>query len=448
MTLTRHSTTESTCRVLFRPREWALLTQPRAVVGFVVTLVAVDALLAIAGVWTTALRSAELLTAAAIVMSGAICVEAMRRLGLPQGMVRDLLGTWWIPVVLLLPPVYSLIVPIPLYLLMQYRIQRAVVFRRVFSAAVVALAGFSSSTVFHALIPGPIILLDGVTGAAGKSALISGEGIGAAILCAVLFTVCNTVLITGAIRMSVPEEPRRTTVWDSESLLLDAVEVCVGLIVSLLCALSLFLLLVALPPVLLLQRSLLFQQLQTAARTDPKTGLLNAVAWERVAKTELTRALRTGCPLAVLIIDIDHFKKVNDTHGHLVGDQVLLNVATMLSQQLRPYDVIGRLGGEEFVVLLPGADMAEACRTAERLRTQVGRMAQPINDITITVTVSIGVALLRVHGRDLLELMAAADLALYRAKDSGRDRVCLPVATTAGVPVRSVTDPPSDSRGS
>ena len=134
MTLTRHSTTESTCRVLFRPREWALLTQPRAVVGFVVTLVAVDALLAIAGVWTTALRSAELLTAAAIVMSGAICVEAMRRLGLPQGMVRDLLGTWWIPVVLLLPPVYSLIVPIPLYLLMQYRIQRAVVFRRVFSA--------------------------------------------------------------------------------------------------------------------------------------------------------------------------------------------------------------------------------------------------------------------------------------------------------------------------
>src|SRR5690606_18029718 len=200
------------------------------VVGFVVTLVAVDALLAIAGVWTTALRSAELLTAAAIVMSGAICVEAMRRLGLPQGMVRDLLGTWWIPVVLLLPPVYSLIVPIPLYLLMQYRIQRAVVFRRVFSAAVVALAGFSSSAVFHALIPGPIILLDGVTGAAGKSALISGEGIGAAILCAVLFTVCNTVLITGAIRMSVPEEPRRTTVWDSESLLLDAVEVCVGLI--------------------------------------------------------------------------------------------------------------------------------------------------------------------------------------------------------------------------
>ncbi|HLU96982.1 MAG TPA: GGDEF domain-containing protein [Thermobifida alba] len=448
MTLTRHPTAESNCRMLFRPREWALFTQPRAVVGYVVTLVAVDVLLAVVGLCTTVLRAEELLTAAAVVASGAVCVEAMRRLGMPQGMVRDLLGTWWIPVVLLLPPLYALLTPIPLYLLMQYRIQRAVVFRRVFSAAVVALAGFSASTVFHALVPGPVVLLDGVAGAAGGSALISGEGIGAAVLCAVLFTVCNTVLIAGALRLSVPEEPRRTTVWDSESLLLDAVEVCVGLIVSVLCALSLFLLLVVLPPVLLLQRSLLFQQLQTAARTDPKTGLLNAVAWERVAKTELARALRTGCPLAVLIVDIDHFKKVNDTHGHLIGDQVLLGVATALNHQLRQYDVVGRFGGEEFVVLLPGADMAEACRVAERLRTRVGRTALPVNDTTVTVTVSIGVALLRVHGRDLLELMAAADLALYRAKDSGRDRVCLPVAKAVGIPVRSANDPPAEARGS
>ncbi|KUP96812.1 sensor domain-containing diguanylate cyclase [Thermobifida cellulosilytica] len=448
MTLTRHPITERNRRVLFRPREWALFTQPRAVVGFVVALVAVDVLLAAVGVCTTAPRAGELLTAAVIVASGAVCVEAMRRLGMPQGMVRDLLGVWWIPVVLLLPPLYSLLTPIPLYVLMQYRIQRAVMFRRVFSAAVVALSGFSASTVFHALRPGQVVLLDGVAGSARSSVLLNGPGIGAAVLCAVLFTVCNTVLIAGAIRLSVPEEPRRTTVWNSESLLLDTVEVCVGLIVAVLCALSLFLLLVVLPPVLLLQRSLLFQQLQTAARTDPKTGLLNAVAWERVAKTELARALRTGCPLAVLIVDIDHFKKVNDTHGHLIGDQVLLGVATTLSHQLRQYDVIGRFGGEEFVVLLPGADMAEACRAAERLRTRVGRMALPVNDTTVTVTVSIGVALLRVHGRDLLELMAAADLALYRAKDSGRDRVCLPVAKSVGVSVRSADEPSAESRDS
>ncbi|MEY9210762.1 GGDEF domain-containing protein [Thermobifida halotolerans] len=447
MTLTRHPMTDRHRRVLLRPGEWALFAQPRAVVGFVVGLVVVDVLLAVVGLYTTVPRAEEALTAAALVLSGAVCVEAMRRLGMPQGMVRDLLGAWWIPVLLLLPPLYSLITPIPLYVLMQYRIQRAVMFRRVFSAAVVALAGFSASSVFHALVPGPVVLLGGVSGSAEGSALVTGEGIGAAVLCAVLFTLCNTVLIAGAIRLSVPEEPRRTTVWDSESLLLDAVEVCVGLIVAVLCALSLLLLLVVLPPVLLLQRSLLFQQLQTAARTDPKTGLLNAVAWERVAKTELARALRTGCPLAVLIVDIDHFKKVNDTHGHLFGDQVLLGVATTLSHQLRQYDVIGRFGGEEFVVLLPGADMAEACRAAERLRTRVSRMALPVNDTTVTVTVSIGVALLRVHGRDLLELMAAADLALYRAKDSGRDRVCLPVAKSVGATVRSAGDPPADTRG-
>jgi diguanylate cyclase (GGDEF)-like protein len=117
---------------------------------------------------------------------------------------------------------------------------------------------------------------------------------------------------------------------------------------------------------------------------------------------------------------------VNDTHGHLVGDQVLVGVASTLCGQLRDYDVVGRFGGEEFVVLLPGADTVEACRVAERLRGRVRRLAVPAEDGTVAVTISVGVALFRMHGEDLIELLAAADLALYRAKQSGRDRVCLP----------------------
>jgi diguanylate cyclase (GGDEF)-like protein len=131
------------------------------------------------------------------------------------------------------------------------------------------------------------------------------------------------------------------------------------------------------------------------------------------------------------MVDIDHFKRVNDTYGHLVGDQVLAGVATALRSQLRDYDVVGRFGGEEFVVLLPRADVAEARRVAERLRSRVGRMAIPVDDAMITVTISAGVAIMSLHGDDLIELLAAADLALYRAKELGRDRICLPVAPLA-----------------
>jgi diguanylate cyclase (GGDEF)-like protein len=228
-----------------------------------------------------------------------------------------------------------------------------------------------------------------------------------------------------------------------------------------------------------MQRSLLHQQLRAAARTDAKTGLLNASAWQREAGAEITRALRGGGPLALLLVDIDHFKRVNDMHGHLVGDRVLHQLADELGHEVRDSDVLGRFGGEEFVVLLPGSDADEACRAAERLRvraaaitvpadgTRIGQLgygfprpgpagagsgpagngggpeavaehepgagaegiapwgdtASPPARAAVNVTISIGIAMLRTHGRDLLELLAAADLALYRAKDSGRDQV-------------------------
>jgi len=206
-------------------------------------------------------------------------------------------------------------------------------------------------------------------------------------------------------------------------LLLDLTETCVGILVAVTCALSYLLLLVALPPVILLQRSLMHQQLAAAARTDPKTGLLNAAAWQREADAEVARAQRTSSPLALLLVDVDHFKRVNDSHGHLIGDEVLRALATELRQQVRESDVVGRFGGEEFTVLLPRTDDAGAYGIAERLRTSAGRLSVAAADARINVTVSIGVAVLGQHGNDLFELLAAADVALYRAKDAGRDQV-------------------------
>jgi diguanylate cyclase (GGDEF)-like protein len=146
-------------------------------------------------------------------------------------------------------------------------------------------------------------------------------------------------------------------------------------------------------------------------------------------------------PAAVLLVDIDHFKRVNDTYGHLAGDELLAATASTLGQHVRACDVLGRFGGEEFVAVLPGAGQQEACHIAERLRGRVRDIAvQPRGataaDDTVTVTVSIGGCAGR--GRwDLFELLAAADAALYRAKKSGRDRVCtLPPGAGPSDPLR------------
>ena len=135
------------------------------------------------------------------------------------------------------------------------------------------------------------------------------------------------------------------------------------------------------------------QQLAAAARTDAKTGLLNATAWQRKADAEVIRALRAGTPLSLLLLDVDHFKQVNDSHGHLIGDDVLRALATELRQQVRESDVVGRFGGEEFTILLPRTDGNGACRIAERLRKSAGLLsvaADPKTDARIRVTVSIG----------------------------------------------------------
>ncbi|MGP3961543.1 GGDEF domain-containing protein [Nonomuraea sp. 3N208] len=364
---------------------------------------------------STEVRWPDVGTFAALMGCGVVCIEATRRLGMPAGVSRDLLSAWWLPVALLLPPVYALFAPIVLQVLLQVRVRATVLHRRVFSAAAIGLAGCTASVLFHWFVRDPLALSRG-----------SGPPIMYAVAAAVLFSLLNIALIAIAAHMANPDITWREVLWDRESLLLDIVELCLGVTVSIACGLNLALLLLALPPVVLLQRSLLHAQLQAAARTDAKTGLLNAAAWQREADTEIVRARRTGDALALLIIDIDHFKRVNDAHGHLVGDQVLAGVAATLRSQLRDYDVVGRFGGEEFVVLLPGADIHEARQVAERLRSRIGHMAISADDTLVKVTISTGVALMSVHGDELIDLLAAADLALYRAKELGRDRVCIP----------------------
>jgi diguanylate cyclase (GGDEF)-like protein len=362
----------------------------------------------------TAATAGDITLFTGLMCCGALCVEATRRLGQPSGVWRDLLSAWWLPVALLLPPVYALIAPAVLGLLIYVRVRRSAVYRRVFSTAALGLAGACASALFRWLAPAvaQAQAADWLTYPGPKAWVMRPQQAALAVACAVVFIVVNTCLIAIAAWLADPDARLADMLWDRERMLLDLTETCVGILVTIACALSAILLVVALPPVILLQRSLLHSQLKAQARTDPKTGVLNAGAWQ-------------GEPLALLLADVDHFKMVNDTHGHLTGDAVLRTLATEMRQQVRESDLVGRFGGEEFVILLTATGVAEACQVAERIRRGACVVKVLTPDTIVGVTVSIGVAALGSHGTDLFELLAAADIALYRAKNTGRDRVCV-----------------------
>jgi len=180
-----------------------------------------------------------------------------------------------------------------------------------------------------------------------------------------------------------------------------------------------------LPPVFLLQHQALLRQLVEAATTDVKTELLNAMAWRQVAQREITRATQRGGSVAILVLDMDHFKRINDEHGHLVGDAALKCVGAALADELRGYDALGRFGGEEFVALLPNVDASGARHAAERLRRRIESIAVPLpeGDQTVSISASIGVALCPDNGASLDDVLHAADDAMYQAKRSGRNTV-------------------------
>jgi diguanylate cyclase (GGDEF)-like protein len=230
-------------------------------------------------------------------------------------------------------------------------------------------------------------------------------------------------------------------VFGREPLYNDVAEICISILVTYGVAGNPLLAPAALPVVTLLQRSLRHVQLLNDSRADSKTGLLNAATWEREAAAEVTRAVRTRTSLALAILDIDHFKVINDTYGHLAGDQVLKEIARALSSFLRDYDRAGRFGGEEFSLLLPQTRAVDAFRIAERVRANIAGLSIIVPGATggerVHVTVSIGVAALDAGSkREYAELMAAADAALYRAKDGGRDQVQM-ISTTRGLSATS-----------
>ena len=361
---------------------------------------------------------------------GLIAVAATPRIAYTQGaLVRDFITAWVLPVAILLPPVYAMVTPIPLLILTQWRVHRGAPYRRVFTGAAIALAYGAVSVAFHAI---PASFAGSALGT-GRHALTWTVAVAA---CEIVGWLVHNTLIVTAVKLSDPHARLRDIALNREALLGDFAQMDLGIIITVVVAVHPVLAVLAVPTVLLARRFMMHPQLLARSRTDTKTGLLNVSTWESEAEREITRAVRTRSPLALAMVDIDHFKAVNDTHGHLAGDKALRAITGALSEQLRSYDLAGRFGGEEFVILLPQTREAQALRIAERLRIHIAGLTIPVGEDAVTgpvirLTVSVGVASLDRIGSELTDLLAAADAALYLAKQAGRNQTRI---ATAGTP--------------
>ena len=167
----------------------------------------------------------------------------------------------------------------------------------------------------------------------------------------------------------------------------------------------------------------ILSDLRHRSRHDGLTGLLNRRAMEEALFSQMQRSRRTGEPFTVLMLDLDHFKTINDCHGHAAGDRALKHTAAALKAELREVDAVGRFGGEEFLVVMPGATVETALPVAERLRTALISDPPSIDDATLLLSASIGIAQWREPAEEPSRLLMRADAALYNAKVRGRDRV-------------------------
>jgi diguanylate cyclase (GGDEF)-like protein len=426
----RASSVTARLRTALLVRDWAWWRLPWSLRIYIGAVPAVALVLTVLAGASTTWTASDLVKFVLLLGCGAISVVATPRVAyLQAGLVQDFLTVWVLPVAILLPPVYAMVAPIPLLVLTQWRVHRGAPYRRVFTGAAIALAYGAASLAFHAI---PASFAGSALGT-GRHAITWTVAVAA---CEIVGWLVHNILIVSAIKLSDPSAHLRDIALNREALLGDFAQMDLGILITVVVAVHPVLAVLAVPTVLLARRFMMHAQLLAKSRIDTKTGLLNVSTWESEAEREIARAVRTRSPLAVAMIDIDHFKAVNDTYGHLAGDKALRAITSALSEQLRSYDLAGRFGGEEFAILLPQTQEAQALRIAERLRTYVAGMTIPVGEDAATgpyvrLTVSVGVAALDRIGPELTELIAAADAALYHAKQAGRDQTRV---ATGGMP--------------
>lgn len=403
------------------PRRWALWKNPTRVIVFVVCW---ESLLATVLAWGVATarpadkadwtRFAILAGCAATYMLLTRRQEERRRNRL-QAVYIDFTGIWVFPAALLLP-LHATLLLLALVGALRWANFRRPPHRFVFSLFTTALAAMVAGALFGRFEP------LGQTPPAIGFWILAGIG---------LVYGGIQALVTGIVRLlgDPSHTPVRTALGSVTDNMYDAATIALGTVAAVL--------LLHLPPAMLILVFLSvlgngfaeISQLQEEARTDVKTGLLNMRGWTETAERSFMRTAKGGRGPALLMIDLDHFKWINDNYGHPAGDDVIAQVGRLIVKAIRPTDVVGRFGGEEFVVLLTDADQAAAGQAAERIRTAIarstitttGRRGAPV--AIAERTTSIGVAVHPQHGGTLEAILRAADAAVYEAKDRGRNQV-------------------------
>jgi diguanylate cyclase (GGDEF)-like protein len=404
---------------------WTLWTRPRKAVAF---LIAVELLTLAGATWASLAQPIgrrELITFAAIVTVATVTAEVGRRVERMRRRLAEtphinLTSVWTVPTALLTTPSLMVATAMILYghlwLRSWYRINGARPYRLMFSGTTVVISCLAARTVAE-LAPSGGVLED-----------VSVGGLFWLLLVIVTYTVVNAVLIAAA--LALDEDDRSLTrlfgTWQDNNV--EFATLCIGALTAVLMAWRPWLVALVLLPLYVLHRSVLVRQLEHAATTDGKTGLLNATSWQALAANELNRAKRQNTSLCVLMVDLDHFKWVNEQYGHLAGDQVLRAVADAMRHTVRDYDLCGRFGGEEFVILMPEIELDGAIEISDRIRDRIKGLR--ITDSTngqaldeLRLSASIGVAAYPDVGDELEDILLAADNAMFAAKDAGRDQV-------------------------
>jgi diguanylate cyclase (GGDEF)-like protein len=409
---------------------WPVWSLPRVVLFIIVVVeVSAVALLAIEIAGARPVDQRALLTFAVLAVAGILSTEAslgverIRRQS-DETPHTDLSSVWNIAAAALLPPALAGVIVMIIYGHLYLRIwrQHAVPPHRVlFSTATVVLAVQAAAAVIVKAGPDPFHSV------AGMAALV------AALLA---YAAVNMTLIVAAIVFSGPARNwsgiRQVLRLGSDTVLEFATLAMGALTAAAMATFSPFYAILVVPPLIVLHRTVLVRQLEEDASTDGKTGLLNAAAWHIAADRLVRRMERFDGNVTVLLLDLDNFKQVNDRHGHLVGDQVLVAVAEAIEGAVRDDDLVGRFGGEEFVVLLPAPDGdpgrsgAEVAANRIRRRVEALTISVPTAEGDVSVgelSVSIGGATSPADGTELAELLKVADEAMYAAKNAGRNRV-------------------------
>ncbi len=412
---------------------WKLTTP---VFGYVLV---VDALALIAVVATATLVpiTAQSMLWCGLILAGEIVhLEAAQRIERIRELAADgrphmhLQSIWIFAGLLLLPPPLATLVIVVSYAHSWVRVykRRGVIHRKVFSGATVILACFAAGAVLRAGTGYVAPYVPHLDGFGGMTALLAAG---------LVYFGLNYVLVILAILMSNPGKPPRQAFGNPSDVLIVLAAVGVGCGIALVMTVRPWLLPVLMVTPVALHIGLLLPQFQAAARTDSKTALLAPEFWVQLARNELARATELASTAGVLMIDIDHFKAIDDGNGHLAGDEVLRAIAAAIQGSVRGGDYVGRFGGDEFVVLLPGATSAEIVAIADRIRTAIARVevAVPVirpgkPEVIAGLTASIGAAVYPETAAEYTILLQAADDAVFEAKAAGRDRVVLATART------------------